>query len=156
MAIDAATLTLILDDVAGGISAARAMRTHGVANCEFYKLLARDNDAAEAYARAKEHGCAKLADEIVEIADEQERGIAVTTTTGLVTKDGEPRPPEVRTVEADMLEHRRLRIEARKWTLAKLMPAKYGDKIEHRHGLTGDFAATLVKARERSRAAENG
>ena len=77
------------------------------------------------YARAREMQCQVLADEIVEISNQPKLGIIRTVRTG---KNG---GMEVRTL--DMLEHRRLQIDSRKWVLAKLMPHKYGDKqsVEH-------------------------
>ena len=32
--------------------------------------------------------------------------------------------------KADMIQHRRLQIDARKWVLAKMNPKKYGDKVD--------------------------
>jgi hypothetical protein len=37
---------------------------------------------------------------------------------------------ETRTRTGDMLGHRRLQVEARKWYAAKLAPKKYGDRLE--------------------------
>jgi hypothetical protein len=37
------------------------------------------------------------------------------------------------TTEGDMIEHRRLQVEARKWILAKMLPKVYGDKITAEH-----------------------
>ena len=59
-----------------------------------------------------------LIDEIVEIADTPEFGIKK------VTKADGP----VEQTEADMIEHRRLRIDTRKWAAAKMAPKKYGEK----------------------------
>lgn len=70
------------------------------------------------YARAREIGYHGLFDEILEIAD--------TPQEGTVIKEG-PRGTEVRT--GDMIEHRRLQVEARKWMLAKALPKIYGDKF---------------------------
>ena len=46
---------------------------------------------------------------------------------------GEGENSTVETTEADMIEHRRLQIDARKWLIGKMAPKKYGDKqqIEH-------------------------
>ena len=59
-----------------------------------------------------------LIDEIVEIADTPEFGIKKVTKA-----DG-----SVEQTEADMIEHRRLRIDTRKWAAAKMAPKKYGEK----------------------------
>jgi hypothetical protein len=63
-----------------------------------------------------------LFDEILKIADTPDIGVkTVTKASG------------VETIEGDMIEHRRLQIDARKWIAARLAPKKYGDKqaIEH-------------------------
>lgn len=78
---------------------------------------------AAQYARAREIGYERLADEILRIADTPEVGIKTTTKAS-----------GVETVEGDMIEHRRLRVDARKWMLAKMLPKKYGEKLE----LSGD------------------
>lgn len=69
------------------------------------------------YARARELGFDSLAEQLLEIADTPEEGTVTTSKEW-----GE----EVKT--GDMLEHRKLRVDARKWLLAKWHPAKYGDK----------------------------
>jgi len=71
----------------------------------------------EIYARAKTEQLEILADEIQQIADEPQPG-------EIVTLKGNEREVKI----ADMLEHRKLRIESRKWLLAKLAPKKYGER----------------------------
>jgi hypothetical protein len=57
--------------------------------------------------------------------------LGITTKSG---KDG------VEITEGDMIQHRRLQVDARKWYASKLAPKKYGDKIEadlnHSGGIT--------------------
>jgi hypothetical protein len=43
------------------------------------------------------------------------------------------KPGGTETTIADMIEHRRLQIETRKWVAGKLRPKKYGEKIDHTH-----------------------
>lgn len=82
------------------------------------KWLGKNPTFAEQYAHAREAQADALFDEILGIADTHERGEKRTTKA-----DG-----TVETVEADMIEHRKLRIDARKWMAGKLRPKKYGDK----------------------------
>ena len=85
-------------------------------------------ETIDRYARAKQIQCEILADEIIEIADTTELGEKTKSTAlGLEITTG------------DMTEHRKLRIDSRKWLLSKLMPKKYGDKLE----LSGDPARPL-------------
>lgn len=59
-----------------------------------------------------------IADEVLHIANNTEIGVIVTEkTTGIETR------------HADMIEHRRLKIDARKWYAGKIAPKKYGDKV---------------------------
>lgn len=71
------------------------------------------------YARARDMGLDAMADELMEIADTTELGEkTVTKASGIERTEG------------DMIEHRRLKVEARKWYLSKLAPKRYGDKLE--------------------------
>lgn len=69
---------------------------------------------ATSYARAREAGYRLMAEEIVAIAD------SASIDTGAVARD-------------------RLRVDARKWVLAKMLPKEFGDKLE----LSGDPAKPI-------------
>lgn len=84
----------------------------------------------EQYTRARELQADYLAAQIVEIAD--------TPVIGVKTKTNEK--GEVETTEGDMIEHRRLQVDARKWYASKLAPKKYGDRQE----ITGKDGAPLI------------
>jgi hypothetical protein len=96
------------------------------------------------YTRARELGYDRLAEELLQIADTPQVGVkTVHKATGAETTEG------------DMIEHRRLQVDARKWMLAKMLPKKYGDKVTQE--LTGpnggpiqvtDISITLVKPSE--------
>jgi len=62
-------------------------------------------------------------DEILEIANTIE--ICTTTTQKACVKE---------ITESDMVQHRRLKIDVRKWILSKLMPKKYGDTSQMQTG----------------------
>jgi hypothetical protein len=88
------------------------------------RWLADDRYATfrEQYARARDIQLDVLADEIIHIANTQEIGEIITE---------KPTGTEIK--RADMIEHRRLKIDARKWYAGKLAPKKYGDRqhVEH-------------------------
>lgn len=87
------------------------------------------------YARAREDQADTLADQIIEIAD--------TPMLGIKTKTDDE--GNVETTEGDMIEHRRLRVDARKWIAAKLKPRKYGERLNTEHtGLDG--GPIIIKA----------
>jgi hypothetical protein len=105
----------ILNLIASGSPAYKAMKDK-LSPSTFYEMLENDKEKANRYARA----CAQRADlifeETLDIADE--------TKEDIILKDGVPiENPKV--VQRD-----RLRVETRKWFLAKLHPKKYGDKAE--------------------------
>ena len=83
-----------------------------------YSRLIRNPDFADQYARACEMRADYVFDEMFEIADTPQLGVKTVTKP-----DG-----SVETTEGDMIEHRRLRIDARKWALARMSPRKYGDR----------------------------
>jgi hypothetical protein len=88
-----------------------------------YAWSAKDPALSERIARAREMGFDAIAEEALLIADTPEWGL--TESVG----------PNGQTVtKADMLGHRKLRIETRLKLLAKWDPKKYGDRI----ALAGD------------------
>lgn len=82
--------------------------------------LTKHESFVERYARARELQADTIFDECLEIADTPILGERRT-----VRDDG-----KVETVEEDMLGHRKLMIDTRKWMAGKLRPKKYGDKID--------------------------
>lgn len=74
------------------------------------------------YAKARELGYLKMADELLEIAD--------TPVIGEKTVD---KPNGTETTRGDMIERARLKVDTRKWLLAKALPKIYGDKIAVDH-----------------------
>lgn len=84
-----------------------------------YAWLSVHPDFAASYARAVDLRTELLADELLEIADD-------TTGDTIITDSG---------IRADneWINRSRLRVDTRKWLLAKLMPKKYGEKVELDH-----------------------
>lgn len=95
---------------------------------------------AAQYARARDTGLDCIADEIIEIANTPHEGTVVTSKEW-----GE----EIKT--GDMLEHRKLQVDARKWYLSKLAPKRYGDRLHTEH--SGEVAVTSLAAKMRRRGA---
>jgi hypothetical protein len=97
----------------------RQIEADGIATM---KAVLRRLDADEGfraqYARARELQAEAMALEILEIADTPAEGIEETSgPLGLTVKRG------------DMLGHRKLQVDTRRWLLSKLLPKKYGDKL---------------------------
>jgi len=129
-AMDQDKFNAILVDIASGEAAYKAIEANGLTRKAFYHLIATDETAGNKYARAKQAGMERWADDIVELADE-ERIVTKTVTR----KDG-----SVEVIEMDIVDRARLQVDSRKWLLSKLAPKKYGDKLE----LGGDPANPLI------------
>jgi hypothetical protein len=83
---------------------------------------------AQQYTRARQAGYLLLADQIIDISDEVE-------VQPVTSPDGEV--VEVR-LDATAVARNRLRVDSRKWMLAKMLPKIYGDKVDHQHsGVNG-------------------
>jgi hypothetical protein len=114
----------IADRVCAELAKGRALRAVCRENAEFPSEAAIREWAlkdicgfAAQYARARDLGLDAMADELLEISDTPQMGQKVTEKAS-----GE----EVTT--GDMIEHRRLRVDTRKWYLSKVAPKKYGDR----------------------------
>lgn len=86
-----------------------------------YKWLAEDKEFANNYARARDIRADVIFDEILEIADNKEGDFVEETKDDgtVITK-----------VNHENIQRSRLRVDARKWILAKMAPKKYSDKID--------------------------
>lgn len=90
------------------------------------------------YAQARDIGLDTLADEILEISNTPKVGVRREQS-----KEG------TKVVEEDMLGHRKLQVDARKWYLSKLAPKKYGDKQQvalSGHLAVGDMSEDEIRA----------
>jgi hypothetical protein len=97
-----------------------------------FRWLGANEEFRDQYARAREAQAEALADEIIDIADdghndwmERNQGDAA----GWV-QNGEA------------MQRSRLRVDARKWVASKLLPKKYGDKLDHEHKVDGKFVVS--------------
>lgn len=110
---------LICERLAAGESLRAICRTAGMPPESTVRGWVLDNvqGFAAQYARARDLGLDTLADECLAIAD--------TPKVGVRREESEDGTKEVR---EDMLGHRKLQVDTRKWYLSKLAPKKYGDK----------------------------
>ena len=95
-----------------------------------FRWLRVEEGFSDQYARAREEQADTLADEIVEIADEE-------CTTVRADKHPNAKADDDGLVEvvfdSTAVARNRLRVDARKWVAAKLKPKKYSDKIQQEH-----------------------
>ena len=108
----------ILQALERGASLRKAAADVGLSHTSVLQWVDEIPEFADQYARARLRGYQLLADELIDIADTPMVGEVRT-----VRQDGSE---EVK--YADMIEHRRLRIDSRKWMLSKMLPKVYGDK----------------------------
>lgn len=134
MAHDEEVFTCILERIMAGESLKQICESEGTpARSTVHKWLADDAALADRYARACEVRADHIFDEILHIADTPVSGVKIKT-------DGEGK---TETTEGDMIEHRRLQVDARKWALARMQPKKYGDKLAL--GGADDLAPLVVR-----------
>lgn len=99
---------------------------------------------AKKYAEARRAQAEKLADELLDIADDG--------TNDYVERARQDGSTEV-VFDGEHYQRSRLRVDTRKWYLSKVLPKVYGDKQEIEHSGDPAFLARLDASRERARKA---
>lgn len=115
MALDDALYNEILSRVECGESVISICKDVGIFNREFYAFKKGNEERETKYARAKEIQQDYYAEEIIQIADNVSKDIE---------KDSEGKPY----IDGFAAQRAKIMIDARKWTMGKLAPKKYGDK----------------------------
>lgn len=90
-----------------------------------YKWLSENESFSKQYARARADGAALMAEELLEIADDDSGDLITIEVPVKGGKDGETKT--ITTVNHAKVQRDRLRTDTRKWLLSKLAPKKYGD-----------------------------
>jgi hypothetical protein len=127
----------IADALVEHIADGKSLRTFCLLSTEMpnkatvFRWLEKNESFRLRYNFAREAQADVLADELLDLADTLQMG----TKTKVTDKGTE-------TWEGDMIEHRRLQIETRKWIAAKLRPKKYGERVHQE--LTGEDGQPLV------------
>ncbi len=110
----------VCEQIEQGNSLRKSLETQNIPSRSFYNIIEQDEAKMQQYARACELRAEKIFEEILEISDTTIEGVVLETDDQGRTKEK----------KGDMLGHRRLQVDARKWMLSKMNPKKYGDKIE--------------------------
>lgn len=114
---------IVLFELSHGKSLRKAAEAAGVSHSHVLDWCEAVPEFRDQYMRTRARAYEMLADEIIEISDEVE----ITTKM-----EGE----DVRIgLDATAVARNRLRVDTRKWMLAKMLPKKYGDKVD----LTGSL-----------------
>jgi len=111
-----------------------------------FKWLADNKEFSEQYARAKQVQADYYADEIIDIADDG-------TNDWMEVRDKEGENVIGWRENGESIRRSVLRVDARKWVAAKLLPKKYGEKPIEVSGLNGSpiqaaIAVTFVKTNQ--------
>jgi hypothetical protein len=112
----------IFDEICNKIQTGRSLRSiikdEGMPDLStFYVWLKEDVDKSKQYAYATEARAEMIFEDILKIADENENDT-------YIDEDGKER------TNHDVVNRSRLKIDARKWMLSKMIPKKYGDKVD--------------------------
>ena len=97
-----------------------------------HRWLATNETFRDQYAQAREYQADTIFDEMFDIADDG-------SNDWMLRKQGDD---EIEVINHEHIQRSRLRIDTRKWALARMAPKKYGEKIETT--LKGDSDAPLV------------
>ena len=93
------------------------------------RWLAKDDKFRDQYAHAREAQADYYAEEIIEISDD-------SSGDEQTDEDGKTR------INSEFVNRSRLRVDTRKWLMARMAPKKYGDKITQE--VTGADGSPLV------------
>ena len=88
----------------------------------FYKWIRASETFANQYARACEDRADAIFDDMFDIADDASNDMTRDAETGQER------------LNSEHVQRSRLRIDTRKWALARMAPKKYGDKMDVNHG----------------------
>ena len=115
----------VLEKLSDGASLRSVLNTQAdcslPARSTFNKWLSESEPLQDRYAHACGDRQDLIFEEILEISDNAEQGETI---------EEDPEGNKIKTVKSDMLGHRKLKIDTRKWMLGKMNPEKYGDRIQ--------------------------
>jgi hypothetical protein len=83
------------------------------------------------YARAREAQAEYWAEEIIQISDDDQHDAVIDPETGATKQNSE------------FIARSRLRVDTRKWLMARMAPKKYGDKIDIDQHTTHELGASV-------------
>lgn len=111
---------LIIEKIEYGLSLRKSLKDEGVSSRTFFEWI-KDNDIRQKqYAHACEERSEKIFEEMIDIADDGTNDY-MTIEKGDMLYNVE---------DKEVVNRSRLRIDTRKWMLSKMMPKKYGDKLD--------------------------
>lgn len=133
--------TTIIDEICAKISSGLSLRKvleggKPISQKVFFEWIDADVEKSKQYARAAEARADSIFEDILDIADDSNGDVKYT-------EHGE-------VMNSEFVQRSRLRVDARKWMLAKMMPKKYGERIEQEiSGKNGEpFSVNIIRTYE--------
>lgn len=122
----------VLERLAGGESLRAICREENMPQIQqVMRLRLSDAIFAEQYARAREMQAEQFYDEILEIVDDGTNDfVQRETAKGKV----------IVMPDMELVQRSKMRYEARRWAMSKILPKQYGDKVQH----VGDETQPLI------------
>jgi len=112
------TFNLICEELEKGYSLRSILRRENMPSSRtFFKWIDESTEKVKQYERSVELRSEFLFDEIIEIADKQGEDVGEDENGNTV-------------INHNIVQRNRLQIDARKWALSKMLPKKYGDKLD--------------------------
>lgn len=124
------------DAILAALEGGKSLRAACLGLCDpatVFRWCDANPEFAQQYADARARGYKLLADEILEISDENEGKARLGEDGELVDV----------TFDATAVARNRLRVDSRKWMLAKMLPKVYGDKLDVAH--SGELKFTRIE-----------
>lgn len=117
----------ICADMETGLSLRKSCLKNGANHCTFIEYSRTSEELTNQYARARECLIDAVADEWLDIVDEEPDYVTETTNSGSESITSKMR------IDPASVANKKLRADARQWYLSKLAPKKFGDssRIEH-------------------------
>lgn len=103
---------------------------------DFFRWIREDEAKNKQYARATEERAELMFEDMFDIADDGTNDYITITN-----KKGE----DIEVLNSEHIQRSKLRVDTRKWALSKLMPKKYGDKLDlQNNGGTFEPSTTAI------------
>lgn len=130
---------IVCEGIASGKSLVRICEDESLPSPRsVYRWLREQEAFRQNYEVAKDDMADYMAEESIDIADNQASQVAMVDEVPLVL-NGKP----VMVTDSASVAHARLRIDTRKWYASKLKPKKYGEKVQTE--LTGSVEITSIR-----------
>ena len=142
--IDDITIDAVIEAIRNGFPIRRIAKEMHFSTASFFSDLAKSEDLQKRYAHARAEAADCYAEQIIEIASEEPDRYSVTTGDETTKTQ----------VDNGWVSWQKTRIDALKWSAAKLKPKKYGDSSSIEH--SGEIRTSLIPIFAKREASNGG